>query len=128
MGGGLPSLGGTSMALGNGGSGARPSSLLLGPLWALLVFALMTVLIGARAWVSPGDVVVPLHVVAALICLFGSVWLLARLRLDFNRRRTAGNLVEHAATSIRTNTTIALTSWVLGPANLGLVALQVSAG
>jgi hypothetical protein len=107
--------------------GARPPALLLALLWALLVTALVSVAFGTRAWFG-GEVNVPLHASVAGLCLFGSVVLLARLRLDLNRRRMAGNLVEHTLTSVRTNTVVALTSWVLGIANLALIALHFYAG
>lgn len=103
--------------------------MLLALLWSLLAAGLVSLAIGARAWTDINvDLSVPFHTGVALVCLFGSVVLLARLRLDLNRRRLAGNLVEHTFTSVRTNTVVALTSWVLGIANLALIALHVSSG
>jgi len=119
---GLPSTYATSA-----NDGARPPAVLLVLLWMLLAIGVVSVVTGVSAW-RIDKVLVPLHASAAGVCLFGSVVLLARLRLDLNRRRMAGNLVEHTFTSVRTNTAVALTSWVLGIANLALIALHVSTG
>jgi hypothetical protein len=125
--GGVPGVGQPSTYGTPSNEGARPPSVLLVLLWGLLGVGLLSVVLGAGAWMADA-VNVPLHAGAAGLCLFGSVVLLARLRLDLNRRRMAGNLVEHTMTSVRTNTIVALTSWVLGIANFALIALSVSAG
>lgn len=108
-------------------SGARPSTALLAALWGFLAFGIATVAWGVWSW-SADRFDVRLQVAAALVSFFASVVVLARLRVDLNRRRSSGSLVERPLTSSRTTTAVALVSWSCGIAHVSLVALELSAG
>lgn len=107
--------------------GARPTTALLLALWGLLAFGFATVSWGVWSW-SVDRFDVRVQVAAALVSFFASVVVLARLRVDLNRRRSSGSLVERPLTSSRTTTTVALISWACGIAHVALVALELSAG
>lgn len=108
-------------------AGARPSAALLLALWGLFVVGLLGVAFGVWSW-SNNTFAWRLHIGAALLSFFATVVVLARLRLDLNRRRRSGGLIERPWTSIRTTTTVALLAWSFGIAHLALVGLELSSG
>jgi tellurite resistance protein TehA-like permease len=108
-------------------AGARPSAALLLALWGLFVVGLLGVAFGVWSW-SNNTFVWRLHIGAALLSFFATVVVLARLRLDLNRRRRSGGLIERPWTSIRTTTAVALLAWSFGIAHLALVGLELSSG
>lgn len=108
-------------------TGARPPTSLLLALWGLFFIGLFGVAFGMWSW-SNRSFAWPLHIGAALLSFFATVVVLARLRLDLNRRRRSGGLIERPWTSIRTTTTVALLAWAFGIAHLALVGLELSSG
>lgn len=111
----------------DGRAGSSPPAALLVAVWGMLALGLAGVAWGVSTWAAQ-TFLTPLHVGAAVVSFFGSVVILALLRRDLNRRRTAGRLVERPLTSIRTTTTVALLAWSSGIVHLGLVALELSSG
>jgi len=107
--------------------GARPTTGLLIALWGLFAFGIVSVAWGFWSW-SADRFDWRLQVAAALIAFFASVVVLALLRVDLNRRRSSGALVERLLTSSRTTTTVALISWSCGIAHVALVALELTSG
>jgi hypothetical protein len=94
----------------------------------LLVGGVVGVVVGLDRWRDAGlDLVVSVHVAIAILCVFGSVVLLAAFRRDVTRKRGEGTLVRTRLLDLRTVTGVALSAWAVGIIHVALVAYELSA-